>query len=308
MRGILQNRTTGEKISIGETLVIGRRADCDLVLDDAKISRKHAMVRWQDNAYWLFDLGSSNGSYLNGRRIQATTRLAHSDVIRLGPFEFGFVSSDGDRPGDGWSNEPDFSATIADISTRPVLMFVSDIKGFTELSEKISPDSLARAIGSWYRECQQVLEGHGASIDKFIGDCVLAYWMDVSLESRTAAIHAAQSLLEVTRKIIREQKLAGEHDIDLEIGIGIHLGEVAHGSMSQGAFTLLGDAVNTTFRLESLTRKLDRDIVVSSDFLSGWSEGTANCEALGSHDVKGKESQLSVFSADSWPRAGGAAE
>jgi len=300
MKGSLQDRITDTRVPLKETTVVGRRADCELVLNDAKISRKHAMVRWQDGGYWLYDLDSSNGCYLNGRRVTTAEKLSDLDLIRFGPFEYSFHSGESATP-ESHDIEDDFMATIADVRTAPVLMLVSDIKGFTKLSERISPDLLAKSMGVWYRECERVLEEHGATIDKFIGDCVLAYWLDTSADSRMSAFEAAKDLVVATRNIIDEQSdaLAAHPDIQLEIGVGIHLGNAAHGSMSQGAFTLLGDAVNVTFRLESLTRKLDGGILISGECLEGWDDGREQCTPQGSHVVKGRDAPLDVFALNS---------
>jgi phospholipid/cholesterol/gamma-HCH transport system permease protein len=64
--------------------------------------------------------------------------------------------------------------TIADVRSRTVILLVSDIQGFTAISEKLTPDQLGPIIGSWYSRTESILNRHGANLDKFIGDCVLA--------------------------------------------------------------------------------------------------------------------------------------
>ena len=138
----------------------------------------------------------------------------------------------------------------------PMLILVSDIKGFTRLSEVLPPDELAQAIGSWYSYCDQVLTEHGAAIDKFIGDAVLAYWTDVTPNARQWALSAARYLRESCSLIQEEMKWTFERfDAEFSSGVALHMGEVSWGQLGQGGLTMLGDAVNTTFRIQALTRQ-----------------------------------------------------
>lgn len=303
VKAVLQSESTGERIELGETTVIGRLDDCDLVVRDSKISRKHAMIRRQDDGYRLYDLGSSNGCLLNGKRITSNEKLANGDRLRFGSHHYQFLAEDAASPiASSNFEDDDIMATIADIQTVPVTMLVSDIKGFTKLSERIPPEALAKSMGSWYHECNRVMADFGASIDKFIGDCVLAYWTGTSSKIRRQALLASKALIEATETIIDgQEEIFAEHDIHLQIGVGLHLGSVAQGAMSKGTFTLLGDAVNVTFRLESLTRTIGRDLIVSDDFVSGWDEGGGYFKAEGSHKIKGRVLPLKVYSVTSWP-------
>ena len=67
-------------------------------------------------------------------------------------------------------------STIALIRSTPVVLLVSDVKGFTSLSEEIEADDLAQIMGGWYSDCELILSEEGSTLDKFIGDCVFAYW------------------------------------------------------------------------------------------------------------------------------------
>ena len=75
MNGFLEEKGTGMRVDLGDTLVIGRKDDCHLVIQDAKISRQHAMIRKQDDGFWIYDLGSSNGCFLNDMRIINAEKL-----------------------------------------------------------------------------------------------------------------------------------------------------------------------------------------------------------------------------------------
>jgi pSer/pThr/pTyr-binding forkhead associated (FHA) protein len=78
-------RHTGQVFPLKQaTVVIGRQADCSIVLSDPQVSRQHAVVSWQAGTYVLQDLGSANGTYLNGRRITGPQPLRHGDTLRMG--------------------------------------------------------------------------------------------------------------------------------------------------------------------------------------------------------------------------------
>lgn len=181
-------------------------------------------------------------------------------------------------------------------------MLVSDIQGFTSLSEQLAPPQLAPIIGTWYAKVTEVLDVHGANLDKFIGDSVLAYWLDTSLETRLTALKAAHQVQQLCDQVQRAhaEALAGV-GLTFRTGAALHLGPTACGAISPGEFTLLGDAVNLTFRLEALTRPLGKRILVSADFLSGWSQGRDLCTSCGSQQVKGRGEPVEVFSLESPP-------
>ncbi len=302
MAGHLVEVTTKDRIPLQDTMLLGRKKDCHIRLTDSRVSRQHAMIRRQDDGdYWFYDLGSSNGSYINDQRVITTRKLGNSDTIRICDHEYQFDAGSGSLDAGGLPEDA-LDATISEIRTIPVVMLVSDIKGFTKISEALPPDLLAQTIGSWYRECDEVLSEHGATVDKFIGDAVLAYWMDVNPETRARALTGARALRQACDRIAERQAgTFAEHGLVLESGIGLHLGKVAHGQMGQGAFTMLGDAVNITFRLESLTRPLKRQILVSDEFLTGWNEGYQFCRHEGSHIVKGRTTPLEVYSVKTFP-------
>ena len=86
-----------------------------------------------------------------------------------------------------------------------------------------------------------------------------------------------------------------------EVGVAIHTGKVAYGGMSQGEFTLVGDPVNLTFRLESMTRELQSNVLLSGDFVRGLPEVKPHCKNHGIQRVKGRAQGVEVFSLTSFP-------
>jgi hypothetical protein len=85
------DRADGPRLRLGRSCTIGRAPGCDLVLADAKVSRRHALIQAQkQHEFWLIDLGSSNGTFLNGRRVNQPSLLRDQDLVELGPFRLVF--------------------------------------------------------------------------------------------------------------------------------------------------------------------------------------------------------------------------
>jgi adenylate cyclase len=178
-----------------------------------------------------------------------------------------------------------------------VTLFVADLKGFTRMSEQLSPDQVAALLREWYADCQLILRRFGATIDKFIGDSVFAFWHGVDVATRAKALAAAQALRSVeidpaspTRLLLR-----AEHDISLDCRIGIHVGTVAVGQMGKGITTALGDPVNIVFRIEALTRTVKQPILLSAAFVNGWQPDAGEFRSCGVHMVKGSAEPIEVF-------------
>ena len=294
IQATLVNKANGSEVVLPEIAIFGRKKESTICLPDNRVSRRHAMIRRQEEGqYWFYDLGSFNGSYVNGERVTTVRQLEGGDVIRICDFEYSF---DLQRPGE------EETEVQTDMQVVPMIILVSDIKGFTRLSEVIPHDELAQAIGSWYGYCDQVLTEHGAAIDKFIGDAVLAYWTDTSVNARKWAMSAARYLRESCDLIQEEMKWTFErYNMDFTSGVALHLGEVSWGQLGQGGLTMLGDAVNTTFRIQALTRSLGSDVLVSSDFLKGWKDGARHCRPLGTHELKGRQATVDLFAVESAP-------
>lgn len=292
----LVNLTEDSDTVLGDQAIIGRKDGCSVVLADIRVSRRHAMIRrHEDGEYWFYDLGSFNGSYLNGERVTTARELENGDVIRICDFELRF---DLNAPGESLPGVPDEGESVV----VPMIILVSDIKGFTRLSELMPPEEVAQAIGSWYGYCDQVLTEHGAAIDKFIGDAVLAYWTDTSVNARRWALSAARYLRESCDLIQEEMRWTFEkHGLSFESGVALHLGEVAWSQFAKGGLTMLGDSVNITFRIQALTRSLGQDILVSSEFLRGWKEGKELCTHMGLHELKGRANPVDLYTASRTP-------
>ena len=300
MPAVLMESASGEVFKLEDFTLIGRSEGVTVRLGDSSISRQHATIRREGGNYWLVDLGSANGTFVNDVALTSARALRHGDRIQLGALVLTFQQSEADT-------RPDFSANAktqisrlapAPMRNEPVTLFVADLKGFTQMSAALSAGQVADLLSEWYADCNAILKGHGASIDKFIGDCVFAYWHGTSADICKKAVEAALALreAEVEASSPTRRAVFKEHGIRLDCRVGLHVGEAAIGAMGKGVNTALGDAVNLAFRIEGLTRKLETPLLASAAFVGGWPEGGDRFVSRGLRQVKGRADPIEVFS------------
>src|ERR1041385_7767055 len=173
-QGAWLEATAGKRLPIQGNLSVGRSPKNLLVLDSPKISRRHVIINVQNiGEFWLIDLGSSNGTFLNKRRVHQPVRLCDLDQVIIGDYVFTFR-----QPIEvtGEYQSTVIERTIREIENVPCWLLVADIENFTPLSRTLTSDRLAVLIGSWVAKCKEVIESHEGIIDKYLGDGFLAYW------------------------------------------------------------------------------------------------------------------------------------
>lgn len=300
MGAYLRTLTSGDTFPLEDFNLIGRSEEATIRLNDAGVSRQHATIRREGVHYWLVDLGSANGSYVNDMALTTARVLRDGDRLQIGGAVFLFDQSESSANSDttmlGTKTQV-LRRNPVPMKTTSATLLVGDLKGFTQLSSQLSAEELAELLREWYADCNTIMKRYGAMIDKFIGDCVFAYWPGIEADIRQKAVAAARALREVevtvttpVRKHLRETR-----GVVLDCRIGLHLGPVALGAMGKGINTALGDAVNLAFRIESLTRQTRQPILVSAAFLDGWEEGREWFEPCGAYEVKGHPDKVEVF-------------
>jgi adenylate cyclase len=160
----------------GKTLSLGRAKGNNVVFASEKVSRRHALVHAQGGAeFSLVDLGSSNGTHLNGRRVIHPVSLQDGDVIQIGEQSLTFhVEEIFDAHDQLYHTESQL--TVRDVSELICWFLLLDIENFVALSTEVQQSELARMVGAWLAACQHVVEQHGGTLSKFLGDGMLVYW------------------------------------------------------------------------------------------------------------------------------------
>jgi adenylate cyclase len=151
----------------------------------------------------------------------------------------------------------------------PVAVLFSDIRGFTALSETMAPDAMATLLTEYFTDMVECVFRNGGTLDKFIGDAVMAQW-GAPIHGADDADRAMAAALEMMRDLdLLNQKWRAEGKPVLQIGIGLNYGECFAGNIGSERrmeFTVIGDTVNTASRLCGAAD--GGEILVSGDFRS----------------------------------------
>jgi adenylate cyclase len=270
----------GTRYPIRGSCSLGRTLANAIVLDSPKVSRRHALIHLQNvGELWLIDFGSSNGTFLNKRRIHHPIRLSDGDQITIGDQIFKL------RQPVAISEEYKTAVmerTLREIEHVPCWLLVADIRGFTPLSRQLESEDLDVLLGSWILICKEIIEEHHGIINKYLGDGFLAYWP----ESATSPEEIA-AVLSALKESQRKQSPA--------FCFVVHFGPVAIGGVaSMGEESLMGGEVNLIFRLEKLAGSLGepRALTQAAQARLG---ALISLRPLGEFDLKGFEEKTAFF-------------
>lgn len=249
------------------TFKIGREPTNDIVLPYSWISRKHTMVQRESGGiFHIMDLGSSNGTYLNNKRIHAPAILNNGDLISLGKTTIKFVQYLENTDYEEDKSELTLDMTVAYIQKGTVTILVCDINDFTSLSEKLGDKLISKLLRVWTKKVGAIIQEHGGLVDKFIGDAVMATWIGGNVNK--GARNALRSALEISNVTKKLGESIPQIKTPLSIGAAVNTGEAMLGNMGVAGHrdsTVIGDVVNVAFRLESMTVKDEVDIIIGEE-------------------------------------------
>jgi len=178
---------------------------------------------------------------------------------------------------------------------REISVLFSDIRGFTALSEVSAPEAVVAMLNDYFSRQVGVIFAHGGTLDKFIGDAIMAFWGAPAAQEDHAA-RAVSAALEMSEALEEMRGKLGKIGTGLEIGVGIHSGSAVVGLIGSNDrldYTAIGDTVNLASRVESTTKGIARVLVT---------EATRNAAGdgfqwrdCGTHQVKGREEGVRLF-------------
>ncbi len=181
-------------------------------------------------------------------------------------------------------------------SAKELTVMFCDMRGFTKMSETMEPTQLQALLNSVFSRLTDLIRGNRGTIDKYMGDCVMAFWgapVDTP-DHASLAVKTALEMVQAVRQLNEEHRAQGLPEIG--IGIGLNTGTMCVGDMGSDirrSYTVIGDSVNLGSRLEGLSKTYGVDTVVSestrklsADF--AWQE-------LDKVRVKGKEQAVAIF-------------
>jgi adenylate cyclase len=250
---------------------IGRGDDNNFVLPDRWISRNHAMLQLMETGdFYLIDLGSRNGSFVNGRRVTVPVTLRNGDALTFGQTELEFYCPSAeqlrDQSGSGYTEDSqDYTATATLHVRRLISVLVIDIRDYTVMTRQLDEKILSEAIGTWFRRAGDIIREYGSWVDKYIGDAIMAVWIHgsngVDHNEMVRIAKALHALNEMTSRLHERFPLP----FPVRIGAGLNTGYAIVGNTGTGDrpdYTALGDTVNAAFRLESATKQIGLDVAL----------------------------------------------
>ena len=180
--------------------------------------------------------------------------------------------------------------------TREVTLLFSDIRGFTTLSESRRPEEVVELLNRYFSLQVDVVFSHGGSLDKFIGDCIMALW-GAPLDDPEHARHAVACALDMADTLQDFKRELGAEQADFDVGIGVHSGRAVVGligSQKRREYTAIGDTVNLASRIEGLTKDAKRRILVSRDTMERCGDAF-DFVSCGTFPVKGRAQPVELF-------------
>jgi class 3 adenylate cyclase/tetratricopeptide (TPR) repeat protein len=161
---------------------------------------------------------------------------------RFGPEDARFCSACG---------SPLAAAPLFDRSARKTVTVVfADIAGSTELGDRLDPETVQQVVSRYFRTTRRVLERHGGTVEKFIGDAVMAVF-GIPVVHEDDALRAARAAVEMAESLrLLNEELERRWDVSLEVRIGVNTGEVVAGDPSGGQAFATGEAINLAARLQ----------------------------------------------------------
>ncbi|MEY2565005.1 MAG: adenylate cyclase [Verrucomicrobiota bacterium] len=269
----------GERLPLSGACSIGRDAENILVVTGEKVSRRHALIHFQsENELWLVDLGSRNGTFRNSRPIKQPTQLRDGDTIGIGAVQFTLRLT---RQATAvTAPESDLGETIVTKRSTDVWLLVTDVENFTVMSQSVPAEELTRRLGSWLRECSDLVERTGGCVDKYVGDGFLAYW-----EDKPNAAPFSKTLEKIT---------ALQTKASLPFRWILHYANLQLGVSRFGNDSLIGKEINFTYRMEKIAGGLNLPGMLSRPAREALGDGVP-ARPVGTQPIKGFPGSYEFF-------------
>jgi adenylate cyclase len=183
-----------------------------------------------------------------------------------------------------------------DGDSREMSMLFSDVRGFTTISERMNPKDLSRFMNEFLTPLTEVIYRHRGTVDKYMGDCIMAFW-GAPLADPNHARNAVTAGLEMQATLRGLQARFREKGWpEIKAGVGVNSGQVRVGNMGSRmriAYTVMGDAVNLASRLEGITKQYGVDMVVGENTRAALPDFVFR--ELDRVRVKGKDEPVAIY-------------
>jgi len=192
------------------------------------------------------------------------------------------------------ANDPENASMEGE--SREMTVLFTDVRGFTTISEGLDPKALSQLMNEFLTPLTEVIYRHRGTIDKYMGDCIMAFW-GAPLPDPDHAKNGILAGLEMQRVLQELQPhFRSKNWPEIRIGVGLNSGRMSVGNMGSRirlAYTVMGDAVNLASRLEGLTKEYGADIIVGEDTKNAFPEVVYR--EIDRVRVKGKDTAVAIF-------------
>lgn len=180
---------------------------------------------------------------------------------------------------------------------KEVIVFFSDIRGFTAFSEKRTPEEVVTMLNEYFGVMVGIINKHGGVVDKFIGDAIMAIWGAPKSSDRDthSAVRACLEMRRGLEELNLRRMERGQPPI--MIGMGLHAGPAISGTIGSDErmeYTVIGNTVNTASRIEASTKAFGTDLLITDDVVTRIGEDF-KVEYAGAAEVKGRSEALKMY-------------
>lgn len=181
--------------------------------------------------------------------------------------------------------------------SKEVVVFFSDIRGFTAFSEKRTPEEVVEMLNEYFAIMVKIINDHGGVVDKFIGDAIMAVWGAPHTTQKDAQ-NAVRACLEMRKALegLNETRIARGHP-PISIGMGLHSGRAISGTIGSDErmeYTVIGNTVNTASRIEASTKAFGADLLITDTVVERLGDDF-RIELAGAAEVKGRSEALKMY-------------
>lgn len=288
---------TAREIPFTGRLFIGRECtgiddSHSLVLDDADVSRGHAEIRLDAGGGAILIDTSTNGTRINGRRIEraAPTPLRSGDRLRIGSTELLFTTAEDAGADDLGGRSDPRRTTIQRTALSEAVLVVGDIVDYTSLAEHSDNAQLASSLTELFGVLTQAVRAHNGTIAYYAGDALFAVWeSDHDSSAPVRAIEFALAASDLVSNLAPGFALRTQEGSPLTMGWAVVSGTVAMTTLAGATVTVLGDAVNVAFRIAGLAGRDGRATVLASEDVCERAAGSCAFGAAELVSVRGRD-------------------
>lgn len=298
----------------GNVLEIGRKPNPNpsmrrLVLAVPEVSGNHAEIRQAAEGWAIRDLGSTNGTRLNGDWITPGQEyvLKNGDVIKIAQVDLqvNLPEDNGSRERKPAVAEDEHEKTQFHIKLINATILVGDIRSFTSLMEQYSsqPERVMHAAQRVFQLLSEEIRKQHGQVEKVAGDAIMAYWQgsdSPQSENNLCAYQACYTALQM-RNAVKQISAKAENwpfpDFPLWLDVALATGPVAAGVLGAAKANpaLLGDTANLAFRLEKMIGEDSPGDIIMDGSTYELIKGHFNVSSLGSYTVKGRQRPVAVY-------------